>query len=88
MEPSTTAALAVRSQTSEATAGVSFAAFSGSSRGRAISRSVWLTRASESRARSGEFPSCPARVRPSVPSKTGSPVALAKSVEDDGFLFG
>ena len=54
IEPSTTAALPVRSQISAATAGVSFA-----SAGRTIRRSVWLTRASESSAEVGRISQFP-----------------------------
>ena len=44
-------------------------------------------RASESRARSGEFPNCAASIWRSAPSKAGSPVAFAKSAENDRALI-
>ena len=76
IEPSTTAALAARSQISAATAGVSFV-----SAARIMKRSVWLMRASGSRARLDEFPNCAARVWRSAPSKAESPVAFANSAK-------
>ena len=74
IEPATTAALAVRSQTSAATSGVSLA-FAGLH----IRLSIWLTRGPASRDRPGECPNCTARISRSDESNAESPVVFAKS---------
>ena len=74
IEPSRTAALAVRSQISRASSGVSRA-----SAGRPIRPSAFWIRSSETRLRKGDCSSCIANPWRSVPSNTGSPVVLVKS---------
>ena len=74
IEPSRTAALAVRSQISRASSGVSRA-----SAGRLIRPSVFWIRSSETRLRKGDCSSCIANPWRSVPSNTGSPVVFVKS---------
>ena len=74
MEPSTTAAAPVRSQTSCAVSPVNRA-----SAGRPMRTSVRRMRCSEIRLRKGDCSNCIARPCRRVSSKTGSPVEFAKS---------
>jgi hypothetical protein len=74
MDPSSTAALAVRTQTLRPRSAVRRA-----SAGCSIKVSVFRMRPSEIRLRNGDCPSCTARPWRRVSSNTGSPVVLVKS---------
>src|ERR1039457_605850 len=74
MEPSRTAALEARSQTSRAISGVRRV-----SAGRSIRCSVCWIRSSGTTLRKGDCSSCTSNPWRSVPSNTGSPVLLMKS---------